>query len=153
MGVHGDMKLTDSKGKMIYLARGKMVSITDKVEVASSQGEKIATIVKKPVSIHDRHTVTLKDGTKFDVTNQWMHVVRDVFAIEELGWKIKGDILGLSFDIYDKEKRMVAHMGIRALSLHDKYTLDIYQPDQEEKVVGVLFAFLHMMADREKNKK
>lgn len=153
MSVHGDMKLTDSKGKMMYLARGKMLSVTDKVEVINGQGDKIATIVKKPISVHNRHTVTLKDGTKFDVTNQWMHVIQDVFSIEELGWKIKGDILGLSFDIYDQEKRMIAHMGVRALSLHDKHSLDIYQKDQEEKVVGVIFALLHMMADREKNKK
>lgn len=51
MDVHGDMKLTDSKGKMMYLARGKMLSVTDKVEVVNGQGDKIGTIVKKPISV------------------------------------------------------------------------------------------------------
>ena len=34
------------------------------------------------------------------------------------------------------------------LSIHDKYAIDIYRPDQEEKVIAILITLQHIMRDR-----
>ena len=35
------------------------------------------------------------------------------------------------------------------LSLHDKYCVDIYQPEHEQAVVAILVTLQHMIKDRE----
>ena len=37
----------------------------------------------------------------------------------------------------------------KMLSIHDKYCIDIYQPEHEEVVVAILVALQHMIRDRE----
>ena len=34
-------------------------------------------------------------------------------------------------------------------SLHDKYCIDIYKPEHEDKVVAILITLQHMIKDRE----
>ena len=69
--------------------------------------------------------------------------------IEGLAWQLRGNILGLNFQLYDQNGDVVALISQKMLSLHDKYCIDIYQPDYEEVVVTILITLQHMMNDRE----
>ena len=55
----------------------------------------------------------------------------------------------LNFELYDQEERVIAVISQKLLSVHDKYAVDIYQPDKEPVVVAILITLQHMIRDRE----
>ena len=75
--------------------------------------------------------------------------MKDITNIEGLGWQLRGNILGLNFELYDSMGRIVAVIGQKMLSIHDKYCIDIYQPQMEAIVVAIVITLQHMIRDRE----
>ena len=43
---------------------------------------------------------------------------------------------------------MIAVIGQKLLSVHDKYCIDIYRPEFEDRIVAILITLQHMMRDR-----
>ena len=90
----------------------------------------------------------MADGLKFELSNELWHIVKDITNIEGLGWKLQGNIAGLNFELYDPQGGIIAVIGQKMFSLHDKYCIDIYRPEEEDKVVAILVTLQHMMKDR-----
>ena len=91
----------------------------------------------------------MADGTRFEVSTELFHLVKDINNIEGLGWQLQGNILALNFQLYDSDGSIIAVISQKMLSLHDKYCLDIYRPEYEDKVVAILITLQHMIRDRE----
>jgi uncharacterized protein YxjI len=104
---------------------------------------------RKLLTLHERHFVTMADGTAFQISNELFHIVKDITNIEELGWQLRGNIAGLNFELYDQSGDVIAVIGQKMFSIHDKYCIDIYQPQHEEKVIAILITLQHMIRDRE----
>ena len=66
-----------------------------------------------------------------------------------LGWQLKGNILGLNFELYDGNGEIIAVISRKMLSIHDRYCIDIYKPEHEKAVVAILITLQHMIKDRE----
>ena len=62
---------------------------------------------------------------------------------------LRGNILGLNFELLDQTGDVIAVIGQKMISIHDKYCIDIYQPKYEEIVVAILVTLQHMIRDRE----
>ena len=90
----------------------------------------------------------MADGTNFQISNELWHIVKDVTNIEGLGWQLRGNIAGLNFELYDDEGGIIATISQKIISLHDKYCIDIYQPEHEKTCVTILITLQHMMKDR-----
>jgi acetyl-CoA carboxylase carboxyltransferase component len=54
------------------------------------------------LTLHERHFVTMADGTYFELSNELWHLIKDITNIEGLGWQLRGNILGLNFELYDE---------------------------------------------------
>ena len=91
----------------------------------------------------------MENGTSFELSNELFHLIKDITNIEGLGWQLQGNILGLNFELYDANGQIVAVIAQKLLSLHDKYCIDIYQPEHEKIVVAILVTLQHMIRDRE----
>ena len=91
----------------------------------------------------------MTDGTDFELSNELFHIIKDITNIEGLGWQLRGNILGLNFELYDENNEIIAVISQKMLSLHDKYCIDIYRPEEEKTVVAILVALQHMIRDRE----
>ena len=91
----------------------------------------------------------MADGTRFEIATELLHLIKDIMNIEGLSWQLRGNILGLNFELYDADESIIAVIGQKMLSLHDKYCVDIYRPDQEDKVIAILVTLQHMIKDRE----
>ena len=91
----------------------------------------------------------MSDGQRFELTNELFHLIKDITNIEGLGWQLQGNILGLNFELYDRAGNVIAAIGRKMLSIHDKYCVDIYQPELEKQVVAILITLQHMIRDRE----
>ena len=142
-------EITDDQGKLAYKASSKVVSLKDETFVTDAGGKQIAHIASKIMSLHERHIVDMADGTHFELSNELKHVVKDVTNIEGLGWQLRGNIVGLDFQLYDRSGGIIAVISQKAVSIKDKYCIDIYQPQHEPVVVTILIALQHMVRDRE----
>ncbi len=86
---------------------------------------------------------------EFQISNELFHIIKDVTNIEGLGWQLRGNILALNFELYDSVGNIVAVIGQKMLSIHDKYCIDVYQREFEEIIVTILITLQHMIRDRE----
>lgn len=142
-------EITDDQGQVVYKTSSKVVSLKDETFVTDASGKQIAHIASKVFSLHERHLVDMADGTHFELSNELKHVVKDVTNIEGLGWQLRGNIVGLHFQLYDQNGGVIAVISQKAVSIKDKYCIDIYQPQNEATAVTILIALQHMVRDRE----
>ena len=146
--LHHRIQVTDAYETVLYRAESKVISLHDRTTVTRADGTEIAKIWRKVFSLHERHYVEMADGTNFELSNELWHLVKDITNIEGLGWQLTGNILQLNFEIRDAAGRVLATVGQKMFSIHDKYSVDIYAPEEEEKIVAILIALQHMISDR-----
>ncbi|MBO4563294.1 MAG: LURP-one-related family protein [Clostridia bacterium] len=147
--LHHHIDIVDEAEQIVYQARSKMISLHDKTDVFDAAGVQVAHIERKLISLHERHYITMADGTSFELSNELFHIIKDITNIEGLGWQLRGNIMGLNFELYDSDGSIIAVIGQKLISIHDKYCIDIYRPEYEGYVVAILVALQHMIRDRE----
>lgn len=149
--LHRKIEITDEQGKVKYYTKSSVVAIKGKTDIMDARGEVIAHLEKKVVSLHEKHFITMADGRDITLSNELLHVVKDITNIEELGWQLRGNIIGLTFNLIDQYGEPVATVGKKAVSIHDKYSIDIYQPEQEQVVVAIVVQLEKMLEARSEN--
>ena len=147
--LHHKIDITDDREQVVYQASSKFFSLRDKTDITDAAGNQVAHIERKIFTIHQRHFVTMADGLQFELSTELLHLIKDVTNIVGLGWQLRGNIIGLNFELYDRDGSVIAVIGQKMLSLHDKYCVDIYRPEQEAVVVAILVTLQHMIRDRE----
>ena len=90
----------------------------------------------------------MDNGRSFELSNELFHIIKDITNIEGLGWVLRGNILQMNFVLEDEDGSIIAQVGQKFLSLHDKFCVDIYKAEYEHEVVAILVALIHMNADR-----
>lgn len=146
---HKHIDITDDHEEVVYTSETKFFSIHNKTEIKDAAGSHVAFIERKVVSFHERRMVTMADGTRFDLSNELFHLVKDITNIEGLGWQLRGNILALNFELYDAAGEVIAVIGQKMFSLHNKFCLDIYRPEYEPTVVTILIALQQMLEERQ----
>ena len=147
--LHHHIDITDSNEQVVYESNSKFISLHDKTDIQTSSGEHVAHIERKLFTLHERHYITMADGTKFELSNEIFHIIKDITNIVGLGWQLKGNILGLNFEVYDSNNEIIAVIGHKMISIHDTWCIDIYKKEHEQKLVAILIALQHMIKDRE----
>ena len=146
--LHHHIDITDEQGHIVYQADTKFPSLHDKTDIRDAEGRHVAHIERKLLTLHERHYVTMADGKRFEMSNELFHLVKDITNIEGLDWQLRGNIAGLNFELYDGQDRVIAVIGQKMFSLHDKYCIDIYRPEEEQTVVTILITLQHIVRDR-----
>ena len=147
--LHKKIDITDGNERVVYHAESKFPSILDKTDITDAQGNQIAHVERKFFTLHERHFVNMADGTDFEISNELLHIIKDVTNIVGLGWQLKGNIIGLNFELYDENGEIIAVIAQKLFSVHDKYCIDIYKPEHEKIVIAILITLQHMIKDRE----
>ena len=147
--LHKHIDITDGAEQIVYQADTKFPSLHDKTDIKDAAGNQVAHMERKFWTLHERHFVTMADGTAFQISNELFHIVKDITNIEELGWQLRGNIAGLNFELYDRNEEIIAVIGQKMFSIHDKYCIDIYKPEYEDRIVAILITLQHMIKDRE----
>ena len=147
--LHHHIDITDENENVVYHASTKFPSLHDKTDIVDALDRPVAHIERKFFSLHERHYVTMADGLSFELSNELFHLIKDITNIEGLGWQLQGNILGLNFELYDGAGNIIAVIGQKMFSIHDKYCVDIYMPEHEKIVVAILITLQHMIRDRE----
>ncbi|MGX8705085.1 MAG: LURP-one-related/scramblase family protein [bacterium] len=147
--LHKHIDITDAQERVVYEANTKFPSLHDKTDITDAHGQHIAHIERKFWTLHERHFVTMADGLRFEISNELFHIIKDITNIEGLGWQLRGNIMGLNFELYDRDESIIAVIGQKMFSVHDKYCIDIYRPDLEPIIIAILVTLQHMVKDRE----
>lgn len=147
--LHHKIDITDDREQVVYQASSKFFSLRDKTDITDAAGNRVAHIERKIFTIHQRHFVTMADGLQFELSTELLHLIKDITNIVGLGWQLQGNVLGMNFELYDRDGSIIAVIGQKMFSLHDKYCVDIYRPEQEAVVVAILITLQHMIRDRE----
>jgi uncharacterized protein YxjI len=147
--LHHRIDIIDENEQVVYQAQTKFPSLHDKTDITDASGNPVAHIEKKILTLHQRHFITMADGQDFELSNELFHLIKDISNIEGLGWQLRGNILGLNFELYDEAGSVIAVIGQKLISLHDKYCVDVYRPDLEKQVIAILITLQHMIRDRE----
>ena len=146
--LHSRIDITDEDGKLKYYTKSSIVTIKGKTDIMDADGNVIAHLEKKPISLHEKHYITMADGRSFTMSNELFHIVKDVTNIEGLGWQLRGNIIGLTFNLVDQNGQPVAKVGKRMVSIHNKFSIGIYQPEQEQVVVAIVIQLEKMLEAR-----
>lgn len=146
--LHQATTITNAQGETVYTTRSKLLTLHDRTWIYDANDTEVAYIWRKFFTLHERHFVTMADGTQFQLSNELWHLVKDVTNIEGLGWQLLGNIIGMNFIIQDANGNVLASIGQKVLSIHDKYSLDLYDDSKEAYIVAILVALQHMMRDR-----
>ena len=149
--LHQQIDVTNDQGQVLYQTSSKIVSIRGKTDIMDAKGDLVAHIEKKPISLHEKHFITMADGREFTLSNQLFHVIKDITDIQGLGWQLQGNVLGLNFTLFDENGTPVAVIGQKMISLHNRYSMDIYQPQHEPVVVAIVIALGKMLEARREN--
>ena len=149
--LHQKIEIKDEQGKTLYWTKSSIIAIKGKTDIFDVSGAQVAHLEKKPVSLHEKHYITMADGQKFTLSNELFHVVKDITNIEGLGWKLRGNVIGLNFMLFDQNGAPVAAIGQKLLSLHDRYSIDLYQPQDEKIVVAIVIQLQKMLTARREN--
>lgn len=147
--LHHRIEVTDDAEQVAYRAQSKAISLHDRTEIFDAEGNLVAKMWKKIFTLHERHFIEMADGTAFELSNELWHLIKDITNIEGLGWQLRGNIMALNFQLYDADGSIIALIGQKMFSLHDKYCIDIYKPEHEQKVIAILITLQHMIRDRE----
>jgi uncharacterized protein YxjI len=147
--LHHRIEVTDDAEQVVYRAQSKASSLHDRTEIFDAEGNLVAKMWKKIFTLHERHFIEMADGTAFELSNELWHLIKDITNIEGLGWQLRGNIMALNFQLYDADGSIIALIGQKMFSLHDKYCIDIYKPEHEQKVIAILITLQHMIRDRE----
>ena len=147
--LHKHMDITDDQENIVYQSDTKFPSLHDKTDIKDAAGNQVAHMERKILTLHERHFITMADGTAFQISNELFHLIKDITNIEELGWQLRGNIAGLNFELYDEHEEVIAVIGQKMFSIHDKYCIDIYKPEYEDRIVAILVTLQHMIKDRE----
>ncbi|MBR5960799.1 MAG: LURP-one-related family protein [Clostridia bacterium] len=147
--LHHHIDIINNLEEVVYEANTKFPSLHVKTDITDAAGRHVAHIERKFLTLHERHFVTMEDGTRFEMSNELFHIVKDITNIEGLGWQMRGNIAGLNFELYDERGEIIAVIGQKAFSIHDKYCIDIYRPEFQDTIVAILVTLQHMIKDRE----
>jgi uncharacterized protein YxjI len=146
--LHHRIVIVDELERVAYRAESKAISLHDKTDLFDAYDNPVAHIERKVFTIHERHCVTMADGTYFELSNELFHIFKDITNIEGLGWQLRGNVVGLNFELYDETGGIAAVISQKAISMHDRYCVDVYRPDTEPIVVAILITLQHMLRDR-----
>ena len=147
--MHHHIDITDANDNIVYQANTKVFTMHDTTRITDADGKQVAEIRRKLFSFHQRHYITMATGEEFELSNEFFHIIKDITNIEGLGWQLRGNILALHFQLLDNMGNIIATIGQKFISMHDKYSVDIYRPEYEAKVIAILVTLQHMIRDRE----
>jgi uncharacterized protein YxjI len=150
--LHRRIDITDAKGSLKYYTQSSVFALKGKTDIMDAGGNIVAHLEKRPISLHEKHFITMTDGRSCTLSNEIFHIIKDITNIEGLGWQLQGNIIGLTFNLLDGHGRPVARVEKQAISVHDKYSIGIYQPDQEEIVVAIVIQLEKMIEARSENR-
>ena len=148
--VHQKIKIEDDKGQLRYTVKSGLIDIKDKTIIENADGDVVARVERKPVSIHEVHKIHMETGKvrELEIAGKLIDPISDDFRIKGNDWKIKGRILEHDYKIIGKTGKKLATVHKKWLSLREVYVIDVEKEERMDTIVAVVIALEHIIQDR-----
>ena len=146
--LHQKISVRDEQGQLLYWTKSSVFALRGKTDLFDAGGAQVAHLETQPISLHEEHSITLDDGRQITLSNELFHIFRDVTNIKGLDWQLRGNVIGLNFTLYDQNGELIAAIGQKMLSIHDRYSIDLYQPQYEKTVAAIVISLQKMLIAR-----
>ena len=125
-------------GEDRYFVEGKVISIGKKLRVYDAEGNELAFVNQKLVSLMPKFTVEINDQ-EVAVIKKKVTFLKPKYIIEGPGWEVQGDFLSHDYEIVENGRTIVA-IHKQWMSWGDAFELDIEDESQEVLAVAVVLA-------------
>ena len=68
--LHQRIEVKDEQGQVLYWTKSSIVVIRGKTDIFDADGKQVAHLEKKPISLHEKHYITMADGRQFTLSNE-----------------------------------------------------------------------------------
>jgi uncharacterized protein YxjI len=125
--------IQNSFGEDKYFVEGKLISLGKKLRIYDTQGNELAFVNQKIVSLLPKFSVEM-NGQEVAVIKKKFTFFKPKYFIEGPGWEVQGDFLSHDYTIVDGSTIIVA-IHKKWMAWGDTFELDI--PDESHEVLAV----------------
>ncbi|MFC4909979.1 LURP-one-related/scramblase family protein [Actinomadura gamaensis] len=128
-GIGEDFWVEDENGRKVFLVDGKALRIRQTFELKTREGEVVAVIRKKLMSVHDAMVIERGGDKIATVHKKHFTLLRDHLKVDHEGggeWTVRGDLLDKEYGIEgDEGQGPVALISRKWFRVRDTYAVDI----------------------------
>ncbi|MFG3257324.1 LURP-one-related/scramblase family protein [Streptomyces sp. NPDC048172] len=132
-GIGDDFWVENEHGDKAFLVDGKALRLRETFELKDAQGEIVAVVRKKLVSIGDAMRIERDGETLATVRKKRFTPMREVYRAELPGGdelEIRGDLVGKEYDIEYGGERL-ARISRQWFRVRDTYAIDVQRQDAD----------------------
>lgn len=142
LGLGDDFDITDDDGQVVYHVDGKVFTLRSALVIEDRQGNEVATVERRLISMRPTYTVTIGGEKAADVRKHLFTPFRDVFTIDIPGpgdLEVSGDLLDHEFTV-ERDGQQVATVSKRWFTLRDSYAVRVAQGEDDLLVLASVLA-------------
>ncbi len=128
----------DASGKDVFQVEGKVISFGRKVGIYDMNGEELAYIRQKPVSLLPCFIVE-RDGEEAARIVKKMSFFKPKYIIEGIGWRVEGNFSEHDYTVYEGDAAVVS-IHKKWMSWGDSFELDVRKESETVMAVAVVLA-------------
>lgn len=151
LAIGDDYWIEDEEGRRAFYVDGKVLRVRETVELQAPDGEVLAVIHKKLLTLRDAMTIARGGEVLVTVRRRRLAFLHEVFRAELASGEeleIRGDLVGKEYDIeYDGER--LARISRRWFSLRDSYAVDVERPDADAAMLIAIAVCVDRLVEKE----
>lgn len=151
MTMHKKIEVKDENDNIVYEASTDYFTLHDKTHIKNAQGQEVAEIEKKLISLNAKFTAQMSDGRTFLLHDELGHLLTDNMDIPELGWRVKGDLMQHDYELVNSQGDILAATHRKWISIREAYEVEIEDESQLDTIITVLIILEHIVFTRVQN--
>lgn len=130
-------EIYDENSVVKYRVEGAVFSLGEKFKLYDENGNMLYQVNQEIWTFMPKFHL-VKDGQIIASIKKKFTLLKSEYEIEQLGWKVKGDLWSHDFQIYDGGDNVIATIKKEWFSLGDCYEFDIQDNKNVELVLAVI---------------
>ena len=142
--LHDKFTVYDENETPIYTVVGKIMTLHNQHSIYNTNEEEVARIHKKILALMPKFFIESPIGQEYEMKGKFA-IGHEVYAIDELGWKLRGKFLEHDYTI-EKDDQVVATIHQKWLSWGDTYEIAVTEDADAVMVLAVMLCIdiMHM---------
>jgi uncharacterized protein YxjI len=149
-----DSDITDDTGRPVLHVDGKVLSLHDRLVLRDPEGNEVAQVHRKLVSLRPTYKITVGGQEAAEVRKHLLTPFGDRFTIDVPGpddLEMRGNLFDHEFTI-QRGGQTVATVSKRWFSMRDSYAVDVAAGEDDLLILASVLA-LDLAEDRERDRK
>lgn len=134
--IHRKFYIKDEMDRDVFEISSKAISFGDKTTIRDLNGNEIAYIEQRLLHFTPHYDIFINGEMVCNISKKFQFFKNDYVLSN--GYEVKGNVLGLNYNIYNESGNEVANITKKFISIGDKYTMDI----KDEKNLNIILSII-----------